>query len=72
MTTVSGALPRMSPPGGEPVEPDGTGSRRLRGGLYLPSFVLAGGSAWLCWIGVRTLERSGRLGAELAAGRLSS
>ena len=69
MTVVTGVRPRMPAPSGEPVEPDGTVSRRWRSGLYLPSFVLAAVSAWLCWIGIRTLERSGRLGADLAAGR---
>ena len=42
-------------------------SKRLR--LSVPSVVVAGGTAWLVWVGVTTLERSGSLGATLAAGR---
>jgi len=44
---------------------DRTKNRRLS----IPSVVLTLGTAWLLWIGVTTLERSGRLGATLAAGR---
>ena len=42
-------------------------SQRLR--LCVPSVLVAAGTAWLLWVGVATLERSGRLGATLAAGR---
>jgi sterol desaturase/sphingolipid hydroxylase (fatty acid hydroxylase superfamily) len=36
--------------------------------LYLPACLLAGGTAWLLWIGATTLERSGSLGTVLLAG----
>ena len=46
---------------------EGAWSQRVR--LSVPSVVVAAGTAWLLWVGVTTLERSGSLGAILAAGR---
>ncbi len=44
-------------------------ARSWAGRVYLPSVLLAGGSAWLLWTGVGALERNGSLGSTLAAGR---
>ena len=42
-------------------------SRSIR--PYLPTFVLAGTTVWLLWVGASTIERTGSLGPVLAAGR---
>jgi sterol desaturase/sphingolipid hydroxylase (fatty acid hydroxylase superfamily) len=62
MTMAPGVLDPMlsTPVAGE----DRTSTRCL----YLPAFVLAGGTAWLLWIGAGTLERSGNLAAALVGG----
>ena len=62
MTMVPGVLVRA--PSAPVAREDRTSSTRL----YLPAFVLAGGTAWLLWIGAGTLERSGNLGATLLDG----
>ena len=62
MTMVPGVLVRV------PSAPIAGERRTSSTRLYLPAFVLAGGTAWLLWIGAGTLERSGHLGATLLDG----
>jgi len=66
VTTAGAVLPREASPGVE-----GTAVRERWGGrrLNLATLFLAIGSAWLVWIGVGTLARSGGVGTGLAAGR---
>src|SRR5580658_3050165 len=54
-----------------PALPATPRSVRLQGvwGLSVPSVVIAGITTWLVWIALSTLERAGKLGAVLAAGR---
>jgi sterol desaturase/sphingolipid hydroxylase (fatty acid hydroxylase superfamily) len=43
--------------------------RSGRSGIYVPSLVLAGVTAWLLWTGLTTLQRSDSVWSGLAAGR---
>jgi sterol desaturase/sphingolipid hydroxylase (fatty acid hydroxylase superfamily) len=54
---------RPSPPLARMTAPGRTWRR-----LYLPAFLLAGGTVWLLWTGAAGLERNGDLGASLGSG----
>ncbi len=62
------AAPRTPSVPSRPARPEQLGPSTGARGLYVPSFVLAGGTTLILWIGATTLDSAGSLGSTLRSG----